>query len=77
MNDYMDSMTLDSSRELLSALNDEYDILLNKAVRYLGKAKKTHLQVEEMYVPNMNFTQVSALAAELEEDLCRRCPLAQ
>lgn len=76
MNDYMDSMTLDSNRELLSALNDEYDILLNKAVRYLGKAKKTHLQVEEMYVPNMNFTQVSALAGELEKDLCRRCPRA-
>ena len=40
MNDYMDSMTLDSSRELLSALNDEYDILLNKAVGIWARRKK-------------------------------------
>ena len=68
MNDYMDVVTLQNNEELIEALNDEYDILLNKTVKYLAKAKETHLLVEEMYIPNMNFTQIGALLEELIEE---------
>ena len=69
MNDYMDSMVLQNNEELIETLNDEYDILLNKTVRYLAKAKETHMMVESMYIPNMNFTQVGALMEELIKEV--------
>jgi len=68
MSDYMDGMILQNNEELIDTLNDEYDILLNKTVRYLAKAKETHGMVESMYIPNMNFTQIGALAENLIEE---------
>ncbi len=69
MSDYMDSVKLEESVELTESLKDEFDILLGKAIKALGLAKETHMKVEAMYVPNMNFTQVSALADEIFEEL--------
>lgn len=69
MSDYMDAVTLEANSELIETLKEEYDILLGKAIRALSCAKDTHMKVESMYVPNMNFTQVSALAEELFEEL--------
>lgn len=72
MKDYMDGMVLQNNEELIESLNEEYDILLNKTVRYLAKAKETHMLVESMYIPNMNFTQVGALVEELIEETEKR-----
>lgn len=69
MNDYMDGMKIQSNDALIESLNEEYDILLNKTIRYLAKARETHLKTEKMYIPNMNFTQISALRDELIEQL--------
>ena len=69
INDYMDAMVLQNNEELIENLNDEYDILLNKTVRYLAKAKQAHMTVENMYIPNMNFTQSGALAEELIKEV--------
>jgi len=69
MSDYMDSVSLEEEAELLESLREEADILLGKAIRALGHAKDTHMKVEALYIPNMNFTQVSALAEELFEEL--------
>lgn len=72
MNDYMDGITLQNNEDLIETLNDEYDILLDKTVRYLAKARASHNKVEEMYIPNMNFTQVGALIEELIEETEKR-----
>lgn len=69
MNDYMNGLKLEKNKELIESLNEEYDILLNKTIKNLALAKDTHLMVEKMYVPNMNFTQISNLADELFEEL--------
>ena len=69
MNDFMDSMIIEKNRELAEALRTEFDILLNKTVKCLGKAKNTHLMVEDMYIPNMNFTQIGNLAETVLEEL--------
>ncbi len=69
MNDYMSKPMLEKDGELIRSLNEEYDILLNKTVKNLAKAKEVHMTVESMYVPNMNFTQISNLAVKIEEEL--------
>ena len=47
----------------------EYDILLNKSVKHLSLARDTHLMVEKMYIPNMNFTQLSDMRDKLQAEL--------
>lgn len=69
IHDFMDGMILEKNRELLEALHTEFDILLNKTIKSLEKAKNTHLMVEEMYIPNMNFTQISNLSEQVIEEL--------
>ena len=69
ISDYMDVMILESNKELIDSLEEEFDILLGKAIKALANAKEAHLHVESMYIPNMNFTQVSALANQIFEEL--------
>lgn len=69
MNDYMETLNIDKNFELIYSLNEEYDILLNKTIKHLALARDTHLMVEGMYIPNMNFTQLANLARELAEEL--------
>ena len=71
MRDYMNGINLAKNEDLISSLKDEYDILLNKTCRHLALARDTHKRVEAMYIPNMNFTEVSNLAAELEREIDR------
>ena len=70
MNDYMKSCNIEKNKDLIATLKEEFDILLNKTFTNLNKAKETHMLVEGMYIPNMNFTQVSNLVqntiAEIE-----------
>lgn len=61
MNDLMSSSEIEKNRDLIASLREEYDILLNKTFTDLGKAKSTHMLVENMYIPNMNFTEVGNL----------------
>ena len=69
LNDHMNKSLLEKDADLIRSLNEEYDILLNKTVKNLDKARQTHMKVESMYVPNMNFTQISNLAEQVEEEL--------
>lgn len=69
LTDYMKPHILQSNEELLENLLSEYDIFLNKAFKYLQKAKETHMKVEQLYIPNMNFTRVSNLINETVEEL--------
>ena len=69
IHDFMDTMILEKNSDLLESLHVEFEILLNKTVKSLGKAKNTHLKVEEMYIPNMNFTQISKLTEEIIREL--------
>ena len=61
MNDYMNTRKISENKGLIVSLKEEYDILLSKAYNNLSMAKKTHLLVEDMYIPNMNFTEVANL----------------
>ena len=53
----------------MSALKEEFEILLGRTVKALESAKDAHLKVESMYIPNMNFTRISALTEELYNEL--------
>ncbi len=69
MNDYMNPCKLQKNSELLKTLREEYDILIDKACKYLKKAKETHLKVEDYYVPNMNFMKISNLISEIRDNM--------
>ena len=71
INDYMKQHVLEENRLLTSALREEYDILLGRTIKALGNARDAHMRVENFYIPNMNFTEVSALANEVYEELLR------
>ena len=53
----------------MESLLEEFDILLDKAIACLEKAKDAHMQVERMYVPNMNFTEINQLMERTVEEL--------
>ena len=65
ISDYMDSVFIETNSELIKSLRNEFDVLLGKGIRALSNAKNTHMKVEELYIPNMNFTRVSALCDEI------------
>ena len=69
MEDYMNILNIGKNSELIQSLNEEYDILLNKSVKHLSLARDTHLMVEKMYIPNMNFTQLSGMRDKLQAEL--------
>ena len=69
MNDYMNNLKIENNKELIISLKEEFDILLNKAFSNLEKAKKKHLLVESMYIPNMNFTEVGKVLENLIKEL--------
>ncbi len=67
--DYMDRCRVEENEVLLTTLRMEYDILINQAVKCLEKAKKIHMRVEELYIPNMNFDEIHQLGDRLIEEL--------
>ena len=69
MEDYMNILNIGKNSDLIQSLNEEYDILLNKSVKHLSLARDTHLMVEKMYIPNMNFTQLSDMRDKLQAEL--------
>ena len=69
MEDYMNILNIGKNSELIQSLNEEYDILLNKSVKHLSLARDAHLMVEKMYIPNMNFTQLSDMRDKLQAEL--------
>ena len=70
VSDYMNSLIMAQNDDFLLSLAEEFDILLDKTVQCLEKAKHAHMQVEALYVPNMNFTEINqvleATISELE-----------
>ena len=69
MEDYMNNLNIGKNSQLIQSLNEEYDILLNKSVKHLSLARDAHLMVEKMYIPNMNFTQLSDMRDKLQTEL--------
>ena len=67
--DYMNSVILEGKESLITTLRTEYDILLNQAVKCLEKAREAHMRVEEMYIPNMRFFEISRLGEEVAAEL--------
>lgn len=69
INDYMKQRILEENEVLMTALKEEFEILLGRTIKALGCAKDAHMKVEEMYIPNMNFTRISALAEQVYQEL--------
>lgn len=70
--DYMDTVHLEKHAELAESLRDEFDILMNRAIKALDRAKHTHMLVENYYIPNMNFMQVGRAAENIIEELMEK-----
>ena len=60
VSDYMNSRKLEENHALLTSLRIEYDILINHAVKCLEKARDIHMCVENLYIPNMNFSEIAS-----------------
>lgn len=71
--DSMDVCVLEENEVLLDTLRTEYDILINQAIKCLEKAHKIHQRVEELYIPNMNFGEITRLGDELIAELKNMC----
>ena len=69
MNDYMDNYIVAKNEELIKSLYEGYDALLNKTFINLSRAKNIHLKVENMYIPNMNFTEVEKVLKNIIDEL--------
>lgn len=69
LNDYMRPHIIEKHSNIIDSLMAEYDIFLNKACKYLQKAKETHMKVEQLYIPNMNFTRVGNLIEETVKEI--------
>lgn len=68
ISDYMDGLTIVENKGLIETLEEEFDILLNKAIQGLSNAREAHMRVEAMYIPNMNFTRINAKFDEILEE---------
>lgn len=71
ISDYMDTVALETNAELIKTLRAEFDILLGKGINVLARARDTHMKVEALYVPAMNFTEVNSLAEEIFGELSK------
>ena len=71
ISDYMKQHVLEENTLLMAELKEEYEILLGRAIKALECARKAHMKVESMYIPNMNFTRISALSDEVFEELSK------
>ena len=69
VSDYMDGLTIVENKGLIETLEEEFDILLNKAIQGLANAREAHMRVENMYIPNMNFTRINAKFDEILHEL--------
>ena len=69
MNDYMNQLLIGRDDSLILMLKEEFDILMNKGYKYLNKAKEVHMKVESMYIPNMNFTEISDLLKKVQAEI--------
>lgn len=67
--DYMNPLVLEENSDLIAKLLDEYGELIDKGVEMLGKAKEKHLRVENLYIPNMNFSEVDTVAEKLISEI--------
>ena len=71
ISDYMKQHVLEENTLPMAELKEEYEILLGRAIKALECARKAHMKVESMYIPNMNFTRISALSDEVFEELSK------
>lgn len=67
--DYMDSGYLERIGKVILALEEDYHRLIQKGIFYLEKAKKIHKQVEERYIPHMNFGELNILTERMIEEI--------
>ncbi len=72
LGDYMDAVRVEKNSEVIESLEEEFDILLEKGIKCLGNAKTRHMMVENMYIPNMNFTEVGKTAENIIRELMEK-----
>lgn len=72
LGDYMDAIGIERNAELIESLKEEFDILLGKAIKCLENAKDRHMLVENLYIPNMNFTEVGKTAENIIRELMEK-----
>ena len=71
VSDYMRQHIIEENALLMAELKEEYEILLGRTIKALEWARNAHQRVENMYIPNMNFTRISAFSEELFEELSK------
>ena len=69
VSEFMNPAVLASYERLTETLRTEYDILIQRAVKCLGKAREIHSAVEALYIPNMNFKETESLCRTVIEEL--------
>ena len=67
MNESLQTGQMDKYQVELTEDRIVYDELLTKAIAYLARAKKAHDQMEEYYIPYMDFTAINALREQVLE----------
>lgn len=75
LNEYTDGNILEKYQEIIEYNRTEFDMLLERAIYTIGKAKALHDELESYYVTNMDFEAVQrcwemTLAKILEFDIC-------
>ncbi|ODM25709.1 PRK06851 family protein [Acetivibrio mesophilus] len=58
LDDYLDTSELQKYKETLENNRSNFDMLLNTAVKTIAKAKAFHDNMENYYIPNMDFDAV-------------------
>ncbi|MDD4295516.1 MAG: hypothetical protein PHC69_00975, partial [Ruminiclostridium sp.] len=56
---YLNNSVLDKYLEIIYFNKNEFEKLLEKAIQTIRQAKKYHDELENYYVPNMNYTEVT------------------
>lgn len=57
---FLDSDTLDIYEKELEDCKERFWEAYNRAIYYISEAKKVHDEMEEYYIPNMDFTAINA-----------------
>jgi hypothetical protein len=70
-NDFVDESVLEPYRDDIEFNREEYGRLLEKAVQVLKQAKKYHDDLENYYIPNMNFDSVQKCQEAVLDSLLR------
>ncbi|MDD4377305.1 MAG: ATPase [Eubacteriales bacterium] len=67
--DYTNNYFMEKNNSIIVNLTKYMDILIDEAVKCLGRAKENHDIVEKMYIKHMNFEKIDQLVEDLISNL--------